>query len=180
LLNSILGEYIENFSAENLKIGIWSGEVVLKNVVLKKSIIKKLNLPFKIKYSRLGCLKMTIPWKNLTTSKIEVLLEGFELIIAEVPTSEWVCKNTKIIEKRKKEIESFCDAVINDFSKKNEKGKENEEGYFSKLVVKIIDNLQVTIKDIHIRYEDEITKAYSFGVTLEEFKLYTVNSKGEP
>jgi vacuolar protein sorting-associated protein 13A/C len=45
--------------------------------------------------------------------------------------------------------------------------------------VKIIDNLQLTIKDIHIRYEDEISKRYSFGVTLEEFKLYTVNAKGE-
>lgn len=97
LLNSILGEYIENFSAENLKIGIWSGEVVLKNVVLKKSIIKKLNLPFKINYSRLGCLKMNIPWKSLTSSKIEVLLEGFEIVLAEVPVGEWKCKNTQII-----------------------------------------------------------------------------------
>jgi hypothetical protein len=25
LLNKILGEYIEGFSSENLKIGIWSG-----------------------------------------------------------------------------------------------------------------------------------------------------------
>ena len=49
----------------------------MKNVVLKKSIIKKLNLPMIIKYSRLGCLKMNIPWKSLTSSKIEVVLEGF-------------------------------------------------------------------------------------------------------
>jgi vacuolar protein sorting-associated protein 13A/C len=70
LLNKILGEYIENFSAENLKIGIWSGEVLLKNIALKKSIIKKFNLPFRINYSRLGCLRMNIPWKSLTSSKI--------------------------------------------------------------------------------------------------------------
>jgi vacuolar protein sorting-associated protein 13A/C len=56
--------------------------VVLKNVVLKKSIIKKLNLPLKIKYSKLGCLRMTIPWKSLTSSKIVVVLEGFELVVA--------------------------------------------------------------------------------------------------
>lgn len=70
LLNSILGEYIENFSAENLKIGIWSGEVVLRNVVLKPSVIRKLNLPLAIRYSRLGCLRMNIPWKSLASSKI--------------------------------------------------------------------------------------------------------------
>ena len=43
------------------------------------------------------------------------------------------------------------------------------------MVVRIIDNIQVTVKDIHIRYEDEITKKYSFGVTLEEVKIFTVN-----
>ena len=48
------------------------------------------------------------------------------------------------------------------------------------MVVKIIDNLQVTIRDIHIRYEDTLSKTFAFGVTLEELKLYTVNSKGEP
>lgn len=82
LLNKILGEFVESFSADNLSIGIWSGEVILKNVILKKSIIKKLNLPFKIKYSKLGCLKLNIPWKSLTSSKIEVNLEGLEIVIA--------------------------------------------------------------------------------------------------
>ncbi len=48
------------------------------------------------------------------------------------------------------------------------------------MVVKIIDNIQVTVKDIHIRFEDEITKKYSFGVTLEELKIFTVNKHDEP
>lgn len=180
LLNSILGEYIDNFSAENLKIGIWSGEVVLRNVVLKPSVIRKLNLPLAIRYSRLGCLRMNIPWKSLASSKIEVLLEGFELLLAEVPPAEWSCKNTQVVEQRKKEIERFCEGVVADFAKKSGQGKGSEEGYFSRLVVKIIDNLQVTIRDIHIRYQDHLTNAYSFGVTLEEFRLFTVDSTGQP
>lgn len=48
------------------------------------------------------------------------------------------------------------------------------------MVAKIIDNIQVTIKDIHVRYQDDLTKKYSFGVTLEELKIFTVNAKGEP
>jgi vacuolar protein sorting-associated protein 13A/C len=179
LLNKILGEYIENFSAENLSIGIWSGEVVLKNVVLKKDVIKRLNLPFRIRYSRLGCLKMNIPWKSLTSSKIEVLLEGFELILEEIPQTEWVYKNSKIIQERTKEIQNYCETILNDFAKKAEKGKEGEEGYVSKLIVKILDNLQITIRDIHVRYQNDNTK-YSFGVTLEELKLYTVNADDKP
>jgi len=70
LLNQILGEYIEDFSSDNLHVGIWSGEVILKNIKLKKEIMKRLNLPFILKFSHLGCLKMNIPWKSLTSSKI--------------------------------------------------------------------------------------------------------------
>jgi vacuolar protein sorting-associated protein 13A/C len=64
-----------------MKIGLWSGEVVIKNVQLKKDIIKKLNLPFKLKYSMLGCLRMTIPWKSIGSSKIDIVIEGLELLI---------------------------------------------------------------------------------------------------
>lgn len=46
------------------------------------------------------------------------------------------------------------------------------------MVTKIIDNIQVTVKDIHVRYEDDITNQYSFGVTLEELKIFTVNNNG--
>ncbi len=46
--------------------------------------------------------------------------------------------------------------------------------------MKIIDNLQVTVKDIHIRYEDQIYNEYSFGATLEELKIFTVNENDEP
>lgn len=94
----------------------------------------------------------------------------------------WECKNTKIIEKRKQQLMSYCDSIIQDFMKKSKNaGKQDEEkGYFGSMMVKILDNIQVTIKDIHVRYEDEITQKYSFGVTLEELRVYTVNKKGEP
>lgn len=57
-----------------MKIGLWSGEVVIKNVALRKEIIKKLNLPFRLKYSRLGTLRMTIPWKSLGSSRIDIVI----------------------------------------------------------------------------------------------------------
>jgi len=48
------------------------------------------------------------------------------------------------------------------------------------MIVKIIDNIHVIVKDIHIRFEDEITQKYSFGITLEELKIFTVNKHDEP
>ena len=48
------------------------------------------------------------------------------------------------------------------------------------MVVKIIDNIQITVKNIHVRFEDDISQKYSFGFTLEELNIYTVNRNGEP
>ena len=32
LLNKFLGDYIQGFESNNLKIGIWSGNVIIQNV----------------------------------------------------------------------------------------------------------------------------------------------------
>ena len=46
-------------------------------------------------------------------------------------------------------------------------------GYTDQLIMKIIDNIQLTIKNIHLRYEDEIkSNSYSLGVTIDEIKGY--------
>ena len=51
-------------------------------------------------------------------------------------------------------------------------------GYLDKLSSKIIDNIQIDIKNIHIRLEDHTTSGepWSLGITLKELKLYTCNS----
>lgn len=38
LLNRFLGSYVENFDPKQLNIGIWSGDVKLKNLRLKKEV----------------------------------------------------------------------------------------------------------------------------------------------
>lgn len=45
--------------------------------------------------------------------------------------------------------------------------------------MKIIDNLQVHVSNIHIRYEDTISKSYAWGLTMESLEMYTIDSSGE-
>ena len=47
----------------------------------------------------------------------------------------------------------------------------------------IINNIQVYIKNIHIRYEDKYSiknKIVSFGIFLKEFRAETVDAEGNP
>lgn len=51
------------------------------------------------------------------------------------------------------------------------------------MVTKIVDNLQVTIKNIHFRYEDAIShperELFSFGFTLESLSAFSTNFNWE-
>lgn len=49
-------------------------------------------------------------------------------------------------------------------------------GFAEKVAMRIIDNIQIQIKNIHIRFENSIVKEqYSFGVTLAELRVFTTD-----
>jgi vacuolar protein sorting-associated protein 13A/C len=57
-----------------------------------------------------------------------------------------------------------------------------DDGMGKKFLIKIIDNVQVTIKNIHVRYEDPgsaRTTPYSMGITLQELAVNTTNPQWE-
>jgi hypothetical protein len=49
-----------------LNIGIWSGDVRLKNLKLKKEALDKFRLPVDVKEGYLGDLTLSIPWNNVS------------------------------------------------------------------------------------------------------------------
>lgn len=104
ILQKILGEYLDGFNSSNLNVGILSGEVVIQNVKLKRSALLKLGLPIELRYSLVKSVVMKIPWKSLTSSKIELYLDGVYIVVGTVPENKWELKDERIIEKRKKEL----------------------------------------------------------------------------
>ena len=88
------------------------------------------------------------------------LLEGFETKYLE-----------SLLAKR-----SSGDAILN--AKEKQKTKETLN-YVQRLTAKIIDNLEINISNIHIRYEDSISipdTTFAVGVTLGKLSLNTTNS----
>lgn len=65
LLNRFLKTYVDNLNTSQLNIGIWSGDVRLKNLKLKKEALDKFRLPVDVKEGYLGDLTLSIPWNNV-------------------------------------------------------------------------------------------------------------------
>lgn len=108
ILIKILGNYVEGIDANNLKIGIWSGNVVIQNVQIKKDVLNMLELPIELSFSRIGKLQLTVPWKNLGSSPVELYLEGLWLVVSPKKQENWNFEDQKSLQKKIEAIEKYC------------------------------------------------------------------------
>lgn len=171
LLNRVLGDYIENFDPKQLNIGIWSGDVRLSDLRLRKESLDKFKLPLDVSFGHLGNLTLLIPWSNLKQKPVKVVIEDVYLlalpIVAEYNAEEETRREQAAKQRSLRDLEVQT-AIAPD------------ESFTESLVTKIVDNLQVTIRNIHVRYEDHGVLAqlpYALGVTLEELLIHSADEE---
>ncbi|KAK5967500.1 hypothetical protein GCK32_004906, partial [Trichostrongylus colubriformis] len=83
VLNNYVGEYLENLNTDQLSVALLSGQVELENVPLKKSALRKLDLPIEVKSGLLGKLTLSVP---ITHLRISFLQLSDVLVIVGPPT----------------------------------------------------------------------------------------------
>ncbi|KAH8819973.1 hypothetical protein F5884DRAFT_32326 [Xylogone sp. PMI_703] len=185
LLNRFLGLYVKNFDPGQLKVGIWSGDVELRNLELRKEALDQLKLPINVVEGHLGHLTLTIPWSNLRGQPVKIFIEDVFLLAAPKEDAEY---DEEEEERRRQtiKIEKLDSAEM--LKERNMEGMSQEEqqknqSFTDSLVTKIIDNLQITMKSIHIRYEDSISAPghpFALGITLEEFSAVSTDGNWKP
>lgn len=185
LLNRFLGMYVKNFDPTQLKVGIWSGDVKLRNLELRKEALDQLKLPINVVEGHLGELTLVIPWSNLRGAPVKIFIEDVFLLASP---KEEAAYNEEEEERRKQRIkmEKLDSAEL--LKERSQEGLSAEEvkksqSFTESLVTKIVDNLQVTVKNIHVRYEDSISAPghpFALGITLEEFSAVSTNGEWKP
>ncbi|XP_053725885.1 vacuolar protein sorting-associated protein 13A isoform X1 [Synchiropus splendidus] len=184
VLNRFLGDYVVNLDSSQLKLGIWGGDAVLKNLEIKENALSQLDIPFKVRAGHIGRLELKIPWKNLYTQSVEATLDGVYLLI--VPTAsikyDAVKEERQLQEARQRELQRIEDTKLKAYEQENPK-LEKQDTFVEKLVTQVIKNLQVKISNIHVRYEDDITNPncpLSFGASLKNLSLQTSDKNWNP
>lgn len=173
LLNRFLGSYIEDFDPKQLNIGIWSGDVKMRNLRLKKESLDRFKLPLSVKFGHLDELTLQIPWSNLKGKPVKIIIEDLYLLASPIILNEFDLNEEKAKELAIKRQKLDHLSAIENANLQNQEISDllNNELFNESLVTKIVDNLQVTIKNIHIRYEDDsilTEQPYSVGLTLNE------------
>ncbi|SCV00936.1 LANO_0F09296g1_1 [Lachancea nothofagi CBS 11611] len=184
LLNRFLGAYVENFDSKQLNVGIWSGDVKLKNLKLKKESLDALDLPIDVQFGFLGDLTLQVPWSSLKNKPVKILIEDVYLLCGPRNQSA-----DSAVEDAERELRLKMQKLdeFEALSKSQPPGKDDDpsnESFTQSLLTKIVDNVQVSIKNIHVRYEDmdnvfaEIP--YSVGITLSELSVVSTDEDWQP
>ena len=184
LLKSYLGQYLE-LSDASISAG---SEVRLENVRLKESAFSDLGLPVKIVHGKVKRLVMKIPWFSLFTKSTTLELDGLHLLV--VPSSSVAYDEEAEIRlasdakqrrlERAEEAKNLYDTELRVQDTENVK---EQDSFVQRLAANIIKNLEVTIRRVHIRYEDNQDSigryAFAAGVTLDKLLLNTTAAFGD-
>jgi vacuolar protein sorting-associated protein 13A/C len=185
LLNRFMGMYVKNFDAKQLNIGIWSGDAKLHNLELRREALDQLHLPLNVVEGHIGQLTLSIPWSNLRGKPVKVEIEDVFLLAAPKVETDY---NPEEDERREHNIkmEKLESAEI--LRDRNEEGMSQEEqrrnqSFTESFTTAIVDNLQISIKNVHFRYEDSIASPghpFAVGMTLKELSAVSTDSEWHP
>ena len=181
LILKYLGDYIEGFDPNKLSLGLWSGILSLEKIKLKAKAVDDLKLPFKLTFGLIDKLSVSISWKTNFSEPTEVTIEGLYIVLSLVDTKDWEQIDYASFESKLEQLIKYSavklDKLMNAF---NEVSSEDQKGYTDKIFVKIVDNLQITFKNMLIRIEEKnVTPYYSMGIVLKEMKVINTDKNWE-
>ncbi|KAG5647989.1 hypothetical protein DXG03_007023 [Asterophora parasitica] len=166
----------------NTKLTV-EGQLTLRSLRLKKGALDKFRLPVDVLDGHLGKLSLSLHWLNLGNQPVEVLVEDVYLLV--VPSSQ-SNHDPEEDENRAQaaKAERLENAELFHVGGQAESSGDTvqTQGLWESLIAKVINNLQITVKNIHIRYEDNLSvpgHPFAAGITLAGFTAVSVNESWE-
>ncbi|CDY58704.1 BnaC08g46570D [Brassica napus] len=166
LLRRYLGEYVHGLSTEALRISVWKGDVVLKDLKLKAEALNSLKLPVAVKSGFVGTITLKVPWKSLGKEPVIVLIDRVFVLAYPAPDGRTVKEEDreKFLETKLQQIESPAG-----------------NSWLGSLIATIIGNLKISISNVHVRYEDSTSNPghpFASGITLAKLAAVTMDEEG--
>ena len=116
------------------------------------------NFSLFIVLGHLGHFTLNIPWANLTSKPAEIIIEDLYLLVVPAGHSTTVDLDEEetSLQASKQERLKNAEVLRQSSSTAIVEGEKNQ-GLFESLINKVVNNLQITVKNIHIRYEDNLS-----------------------
>ncbi|GBG24825.1 Vacuolar protein sorting-associated protein 13A [Hondaea fermentalgiana] len=200
LLNRVLGAYVEDgcFRPDKVSTSIYGGHMVLSELEVRKDAFDTVGVPIKLRRGFIGQVDVKIPWTHLGSQPVEISIDRVFLILE--PSLEYNERDYQRKVKARKKADLARAELRKSSGMTNPAGdaddtdaisrahmSEAEEmakvGFTARLMNKIVDNIELNVRNVHVRYEDRVTNpkhAFSVGATWESLKMQSTDRHWTP
>lgn len=150
--------------------------------------LDQFHLPVNVVHGHLGELTIQIPWSNLKNKPVKITIDNvFILAVArqqdKIDPEEEARRELDTKREKLEAAELMDQSNTEDRSDLTQDEIKRNQSFSESLTTKIIDNLQITIKNIHVRYEDTnqfTSQQFAMGITLEELSAISTDQDWKP
>ncbi|KAG5314184.1 VP13A protein, partial [Acromyrmex insinuator] len=175
-LNRLLGRYVEDLDTEQFNVGIFSGDTCLTDLKLKPEALYQLGLPIRVEIGLIGKIILKIPWSGLFSQPIVICIEDVYVVAVPAlsgPYDPEIQKRLMRAEKKK---------ILDDLKEDEIFRAGLPPQLFDGLLASVTKNFQITINNVHIRYEEKILRNFlcACGICIQSISITTTNNKWKP
>ena len=173
-----LGRYLSGLDKKNFSVGLWRGDIVLENTDIKPAVLDLLQLPLVLEVGKIQRLVIKVPWSRLTSASVEIQISGVYMFLRDLDQNTWVYSEEEAVNRLKDRLETFEIARAAQQSERLLSPEEAQKGksFTERLSAKVIDNLLVTIKDVHVCFEMTTGRRTApCGIILRSLRCCTTN-----
>ncbi|KAM4646860.1 intermembrane lipid transfer protein VPS13D isoform 5-T7 [Amazona ochrocephala] len=173
VLNTYLGKYVNNLNTDQLSVALLKGAVELENLPLKKDALKELELPFEVKAGFIGKITLQIPFYRPHVDPWVISVSKLHLIGAPEKKEDFDEEKEKLQEREHKK--ALLLALEEKWKKEQQqKGESYWYSVTASVVTRIVENIELKIQDVHLRFEDGVTnplQPFAFGICIKNVSM---------
>ena len=94
---------------------------------------------------------MRVPWRTISSSPVDIEFEGIDILLTPIPADGWEFMDIFSEDYLQKQLQALISEAVDKYQ------TEEQQGYFSQIKLKVLDNIKVKIRNVHIRVEHYIS-----------------------
>ncbi|OHT11522.1 hypothetical protein TRFO_18966 [Tritrichomonas foetus] len=161
LISHLCGQYIEKVDSSQLEIDIWNGKAHMENLHIMENSFLAHHVPFRVKNGVVDSMSLSFPWNRLSSEPCIVDIDNI-LLVGEVYGGALVSHDLT-------------------FQKQPKDDEVTEQSMWNGVLTKILDNLVINIKNIHIRIEASVgsNNFIGIGITIPSINAFTIDGNDQ-
>ncbi|CAM9325173.1 unnamed protein product, partial [Phaeothamnion confervicola] len=166
-LSAQLSKYVDKVDATNLQVGLWSGDLQLQDLELRRDALRRFDVPAVLRRGTIGTLRVCVPWKTFVSGKVSVVVSDVVLVLEPlsgviydkqvedaVRAAIFTQKQTKL---------ARAEQILSDGDASASWGSRLVAGLAGSFVARAIRNLTVEVTNIHVVWRDAPDAGFGGG-----------------